>query len=309
MRIACVTGARGLVGRNLISLLIAAGFKVRALIRNHDGPRVDGVEYYVGDITVLESLALFLNAADCVFHCAAELKDESAMWAVNVTGSENVARASNKAGVGFFCLVSSAGVVGISPDDEVFESTLCTPRNAYERSKYAAEKAVAMLLPAPRLAIIRPTNVVDEERQGLVAQGLRSKPSDRYGFILKGGECAHLVHAKDVASAALHLSNLSDLEYGACFFVSQDYDVDNSFSRVWELSQRCLFPKENRQLISFPVWIPYMFRYMLGRRANKGSVKYSSARLISTGFIYQYSVNKMIIDFFNKSNSENSECV
>lgn len=300
MKLACVTGGSGLIGRHLIPMLLAAGYQVRSLVRAVPAVSAAGVEYVFGDITNAECLSPFLNNANLVFHCAAELNDESLMWAVNVVGAENLAVASKEAGVDYFCFFSSAGVVGFSSNTQVSEDVACLPRNAYERSKLAAEGVVLASSPSKKLIILRPTNVVDDVRSGVMLQAHSGGFADRLKFFFKGGECAHLVHAHDVAAASLHFIARESVPYGARFFVSCDQDESNYFSSVWTLVRS---KHSSGKLIRFhclPIIFPYLVRIMFGRRANRGDVKYSSEKLTSTGFIYKYTVKKMVFAFCEK---------
>ncbi len=297
MKLACVTGGSGLIGRHLVPMLLAAGYKVRSLVRTLPATTTPGVEYFLGDITNAESLPPFLDSANLVFHSAAELHDESSMWLVNVTGTENIVLASKVAAVDGFCFFSSAGVVGLSSKMCVSEDADCSPRNTYERSKLAAEKVVLASRPSRTLVILRPTNVVDDARSNVMLQAHRGSLSDRLKFFFKGGECAHLVHASDVAAASLHLMEKGDVSYGARFFVSCDQDEDNYFSCLWAMARERNSLGKAARLCHLPIVVPYLVRAAFGRRANRGDVKYSSESLASTGFIYSYTVEKMMLAF------------
>lgn len=297
IKVACVTGASGLIGRCIIPLLLSSGYKVRALVRASPVVAIDGVDYYSGDIGDVDFLKSFMKSAAAVYHCAAELKDESKMWEVNVLGSQKIADASRCVGVEYFCFISSAGVVGLTRESEIFEETDCHPRNMYERSKLAAEKVILSSKPASKLVILRPTNVVDRSRPGVVGQAVKRGFLERLKFIFKGAECAHLVHAEDVAAAAIYFSGNIDTSYGACYFVSIDDDPDNSFSGIWRAVNNDCDQVSCSGVFHLPIFIPYWVRILVGRKANKGDVKYSSARLISAGYNYKYTIGKMVVAF------------
>lgn len=142
MKTACVTGAMGMIGSRIVKRLLADGYKVRALdiLLDLDDPNVDLFQGNIGDQKLLKE---FLHEADLVFHCAAELRDESMMWDVNVSGTEKLTDLIEKSSVQYFCHLSSAGVVGRTNVKWVDEETECNPQNPYERSKWAAEQIVA----------------------------------------------------------------------------------------------------------------------------------------------------------------------
>jgi nucleoside-diphosphate-sugar epimerase len=109
---------------------------------------------------------------------------------------------------------------------------------------------------------------------------------------LKGGECAHIVHAEDVARAALYLSS-QPINSPACFFVSCDHEQFNTFAGLWSLYKAI----ERGQAIDgirpvghLPIIIPHMLRRLRRGPGNYGNVRYSSKKLLSTGFRYHLGV-------------------
>ncbi|KQS99952.1 dTDP-4-dehydrorhamnose reductase [Cellulomonas sp. Leaf395] len=130
-----VTGARGMLGTDLVGLLTARGDAVAALGRESL------------DITSPESIATAVEGYDVVVNCAAWTAvddaetQEAAAFAVNAGGPALLARAARAAG---------ARVVQVSTD-YVFDGSASTPypedapiapRSAYGRTKAAGEWAV-----------------------------------------------------------------------------------------------------------------------------------------------------------------------
>lgn len=286
-QIACVTGASGLVGSKIVQRLVLQGYKVRALSRSKhfDDP---SIELFRGEIKNEKTLEHFLQNAHLLFHCAAELKDQSKMWEVNVLGTERLLRSVSNSSIEYLCYLSSAGVVGKTDLDWVNETSSCNPQNVYERSKWAAELLVAQGINGCRVVILRPTNVVDDKRPGALGLPMRASWADRLKVFVKGGECAHIVHAEDVAAAAMYfVSQL--LKKPQCFFVSCDHDPLNTFAGVWAL---CRAYQQRRSVegvepvLHLPAIVPHLMRLLWHGRGNRGDVRYSSKRLISAGFIF-----------------------
>jgi len=199
--IAAVTGASGMVGSKITQKLLQDGYEVRVLTRNKSF-RNESAHVYYGDIEDTDILRLFLKNVSYFFHCAAELHNESKMWDVNVLGTERILDLISESRVTYFCYLSSVGVVGLTDEMIVEEKSQCNPQNNYEKSKWAAEELVAKGSDNCNIVILRPTNVIDEQRPGALALPIRSRWRDRFIVFLKGSECAHLVHAEDVADAA-----------------------------------------------------------------------------------------------------------
>ncbi|GAI65017.1 unnamed protein product [marine sediment metagenome] len=156
------------------------------------------------------------------------------MWDVNVLGTERLLSIVKDSSIKYLCYLSSAGVVGRTNIKWVDEKTKCEPQNVYERSKWEAEQLVAGGIDGCRIVILRPTNVIDNKRPGALGLPMRSSWLDRFKVFLKGGECAHIVHAEDVAEAAMYFVS-RPFNIPRCFFVSCDYELLNTFAGLWAL--------------------------------------------------------------------------
>jgi nucleoside-diphosphate-sugar epimerase len=285
MKTACVTGAMGMIGRRIVQRLLADGYKVRALDIT---PAFDdtNIEPFQGDIGDRQLLKAFLEDADLVFHCAAELRDESRMWDVNVSATETLTELIETSKIPYFCHLSSAGVVGRTSVKWVDEETECNPQNAYERSKWAAEQIVARKIEGCRIVILRPTNVVDAMRPGPLHLPSDGSFLERIKVFIKGGECAHVVHAKNVAEAALYFMS-RPVDSPEVFFVSCDHEPLNTYAGIWALYQAIRDRQKTDQvqpLPHLPMILPHMLRRLWRGTGNRGDVRYSSQKLLSKGF-------------------------
>ncbi|MFN7134495.1 MAG: NAD-dependent epimerase/dehydratase family protein, partial [Myxococcales bacterium] len=114
-----LTGGTGFLGSHVARQLIAAGHRVRGLVRQ---PRYEGVlkqldvELAVGDVLDPDSLARAAAGVDAVVHAAgnvgARLRDREQLYRVNVEGTQNVLAAARRAGVRRFVHTSSVVAVG-----------------------------------------------------------------------------------------------------------------------------------------------------------------------------------------------------
>ena len=288
--IAAITGGSGMVGRRIKQKLLQKGYDVRILTRNLLF-RDDHVQVYHGDIDDIDALKRFLKNVNYLFHCAAELQNESKMWNINVSCTEMMLKIIPQS-VTYFCYLSSAGVIGLTDESLVDEQSQCNPQNQYEKSKLAAEKLVAASVGTRSTVILRPTDVIDEQRPGAVALPLRGSLLDKLVVFLKGNERAHIVHAEDVAEAAVYFIN-NNFEKPSCFFVSCDHEPFNTFGGLWELYesvQEGLPAARISRKIYLPIIIPYVLRRLGRGPCNLGNVRYSSSRLLSTGFRYRLGV-------------------
>jgi dihydroflavonol-4-reductase len=110
-----VTGADGLLGSNMVRLLLAAGHQVGVLIQSGRDPfTLEGldIERYQGDILDYPSVAAAIRGKEAVIHAAAS----TAVWPsrsplvrrVNIEGTENMIRAAEAGQVDRFVYIGTA---------------------------------------------------------------------------------------------------------------------------------------------------------------------------------------------------------
>lgn len=149
-----VTGGSGFVGANLVTTLLDRGAHVRSFDRAPSPlPAHDRLEVVVGDITDADQVAAAVAGIDTVFHTAAIIDlmggtsatQRERSFAVNVTGTENLVRAAQAAGVQRFVYTASNSVVmggqRISGGDETLPYTERF-NDLYTETKVVAERFV-----------------------------------------------------------------------------------------------------------------------------------------------------------------------
>lgn len=300
-KIACVTGSTGMIGNLIMKQLLACGHEVRILTRrDYFAP---GVEVHKADLSNSPELESFIRGADMVFHCAAELKDESIMHTVNVQGTKNITKLIESHQVGYFCHLSSAGVVGKTSEIWVDEDTPCNPQNKYEASKLEAELIARVPISGCKTVILRPTNVVDAHHPGVLNLPIGGSLWDIAKAFVKGGECAHLVHAEDVARAAIFFADRTLSRNPDTFFVSLDDDPMNTVASFWSIytafKSDC-GPVTSNSYPHLPLIVPHVLRRIARGTGNHGDVKYSPKRLLSEGFQFSLGVTDAVKKIFKE---------
>lgn len=280
--LAVVTGATGMVGKIIVLMLLERGYRVRILTRNtsFQDSRLEIIYGDLGDTAVIEKL---LHGAEYLFHCAAELNDETKMWQTNVIGTQNLIQSTVAHQIKYICCLSSVGVIGKFSGTVADEKASCVPLNMYEKSKLAAEEFVQRFNSPARIVILRPTNVVDRNKNSII--GL-----SKFKTILKGGENANIVHAEDVAAAALYFIEHQAQNNPDCFIVSCDQEKMNTVAGCLALIDaiKSNSSLENvKPLFHLPWIVPYIVRRLLKGPCNRSDVCYSSNKLLSAGFTYQ----------------------
>lgn len=215
-----VTGSTGLLGGNLVELLLDHGYKVKALVRSEtNAPKTwiqRGVEIILGDITASASFADALSGCDVVYHCAAYHKEYSGpgdhattLKKVNVDGTMGLIDTCRLQGVYHVVFVSSNGVTGPAADgipaneDSGFDEQT---DNLYFKSKIEAEKAIDRYLARHqemRIDIIRPGLMIGPGDRGPTPAGkvILKFLQQKMPFILPGNIV--VVDARDVAAAMI----------------------------------------------------------------------------------------------------------
>ena len=224
-----LTGGTGFVGSHVVDALLAAGYRVRALVRRPESPgwlKGTGVEIVKGDVRKPESLDALVAGASAVVHVAGKTSARSVAeyMAANVGGTVNVAAAVREQAPGaHLVLVSSQAAGGPSVGGEpVRASDSPHPVSAYGRSKLAGEEAVRK---APGLAftILRPGAVYGPRETAI--RDLFVAASKGLVPLLAGGlPRIQMVFAEDVAAAVC--GALARGGRGESFFVAHPEVLD-----------------------------------------------------------------------------------
>jgi dihydroflavonol-4-reductase len=154
---AFVTGGVGLLGSNLVRLLVDHGYKVRALVLPAEMDKVPvqfsslPIDIVPGDMRAVPSFAHALSGVDIVFHTAAYYRDYlkggrhwDQLYSINVAGTRNILQAAYRSGVRRFVHASSIAVLEGRRSAPINETMLRSERRAepYYRSKILADREI-----------------------------------------------------------------------------------------------------------------------------------------------------------------------
>lgn len=149
--IVAVTGANGHVGVNLCNALLKQGHQVRALTHNHSAFLTAlPVEQFRGDVLNTESLRVFMQGAEVVFHLAAKISirgdRDGSVWKINADGTRNMIDTARSLGVKKFVHFSSIHAFQQRPSDKVLDELRPLVKEgtafAYDGSKATGERIV-----------------------------------------------------------------------------------------------------------------------------------------------------------------------
>jgi dihydroflavonol-4-reductase len=160
-----VTGASGFLGWHIASLLVARGYKVRALCRPASQIRDLDAERIEGDLRDLGTLKRAVQGCQLVFHAAADYRlwarNPDELYQSNVKGTQNLLQAAEGAGVERIVYTSTVGCIGlpsIGIGNEATPVSLEDMTGHYKRSKWLAERvALERARAGAPVVIVNPT--------------------------------------------------------------------------------------------------------------------------------------------------------
>ena len=153
MAVVLVTGATGFLGSHLVERLLEQGHEVRVLARESSDTshlKTTSARIFFGDVEDYDSLLPAVKGVDIVYHAAARVMPGWGAWkcfeSSIIKGTDNMLKASSKAGVPRFLHISTGSVHGklCEGDMPLCESTPCSvvfcPDSYYDFAKLEAEK-------------------------------------------------------------------------------------------------------------------------------------------------------------------------
>lgn len=207
-----VTGANGLLGTNLIHLLLSRGYMVKGLVRDklrfvgNDNPNLQLIE---GDL--FDDFTKVLTKVDYVVHTAAltsqNLLNYADYWKINSNATIQLFHAAAQCNVKRFVYVSTANTIGHgsfeSPGTENETAREPFASSFYAQSKKAAEAHLISHKHMLETIIVNPTFMLGAyaTKPGsgkIVLAGWKKKVI----FYPPGGK--NFVHVEDVANGIIH---------------------------------------------------------------------------------------------------------
>jgi nucleoside-diphosphate-sugar epimerase len=209
---AFVTGGSGFVGRNLIEMLRAQGWEVRALARSDkasEAVRAAGAEPVRGDLDDEHALVEGMRGCSHVFHCAAKVEQfgrRADFVRINVDGTQRVLDAARAAGAKRVVHVSTEAVLCGTRIVGVDETA---PRAKHPVGLYAETKGLAedRVLAANRdgleTVIVRPRFIWGRGDTTLLAALGYAVRSGKFAWIAGGHHLTSTCHVRNVCEGTI----------------------------------------------------------------------------------------------------------
>jgi len=264
---AVVTGASGLLGRQLVRQLVAQGWSVKAMVRDTAGRKALeplDLEFHACDLSRGKVDPGVFRGADVVIHTAAAVTDW-APWPYflrnTIDAARGVCEALAAAGCRRLVHISTVGVYGrprtTEPlrEDQPYSSM--GRWDYYTNSKIQAEEIVWGYQRQHRLdvTVVRPAMVYGPGARGLISRLIPLLRQRKLTLIGDPQTPLPLVNAHDVASATIRAAN-SKAAIGEAFNVVNpekvtQFDFFNTIAALVEAA-----PVRHR--------VPYRLAYALG---------------------------------------------
>jgi dihydroflavonol-4-reductase len=244
-----VTGASGFVGSAVAQKLVAAGYRVRALVRT-TSPRAHlaglDLEFVEGDLRDAASVRRAIDGSRFVFHVAADYRlwarDRNEILRNNLASTRIVMEEARRAGVERIVYTSSVATLAVRTDGQSVDETAPLDEHkaigVYKRSKVAAERLVeAMIADGLPAIIVNPSTPIGPRDVKPTPTGriiVEAATGRMPGFVDTG---LNLIHVDDVAAG--HLAALDRGKIGERYILGgQNVPLSAMLAEIARLSGR-----------------------------------------------------------------------
>jgi GDP-L-fucose synthase len=219
-----VAGGTGLIGRELVALLVEAGAKLRVASLDDPARAHPDAEFIRADLTSLERCMAVCHGMDFVFNLlgvkgspAVAVRRAASFLVPTLAMNTSLMEAARRAGVGGFLFTSSVGVYApaeVLREDDVWR-TLPSENDRFagwaKRMGELQAEAYRLEYGWDRIAVVRPANVYgafdnfDLENATAVAALIKRAVDGEDPLVVWGDGSAErdFVHARDVARGTL----------------------------------------------------------------------------------------------------------
>jgi nucleoside-diphosphate-sugar epimerase len=219
------------------------------------------VEFINGDVADPEcDMSRFLDGVDVLYHCAAEVRDENRMQAVNVLGTKRLIEAA-RGRVGRWVQLSSVGAYGPITEGVVTELQTEAPVGEYERTKAEADKLIraAVAENAFPAVVLRPSNVYGPTmRNRSLFQLIRAVNRGAFFYIGRPGAVANYIHVDNVVEALIRSATAPHTD--ARTYIVSDYRSLEEFISIIAVHLGRAAPR-----IRIPSWVAQGVAFAAGR--------------------------------------------
>jgi len=296
---ALLTGSTGFVGRRLLNILSASGYKIRLLSRRSD-PNFETIICDFEQETISQSA---VESVDVVFHLAGfthDMRDASKVkhlyQKINVDATVQLAKLAIESGVKRFIFVSSVKAGGSAVAGQCMtEEDQGEPEGVYGKSKREAELKLLKIgsESGMHVSIIRPSLVYGPNAKGNLQLMLSGIENGWFPPLPETGNRRSMIHVDDLVRAILLVAD--DGRANGEIFIATDgtpYSSREIYNPMCKISGKSI-PKWSVPKTLFDIAslasprIKYKINKLLGDEC------YSSEKLEKLGFKAQKTLREM----------------
>jgi len=232
---------------------------------------------------------------DIIFHCAGYVsnRNRERLEEINVAGTKNICKLALEHRVKKLVHLSSVAVISANSELPLKEGLGYKASNIYGESKIRAEKIVLDYKEKGlKVAILRPCMVYGEDEPHLLRLLLLLLRFRLYPILGRGNNKFHLVYVESVVDSMIYAADNEFFTEEPVFIVDREVlshrEAMNIMARAIGALEPIALPKF---LIPMVVKLPFLgikFRMLLRDRW------FSTDRLLSTGFKYNYNARESI---------------
>jgi nucleoside-diphosphate-sugar epimerase len=259
-----VTGGTGFTGGHLCERLVKQGYDVRTIVRKPEKAahlaRI-GVEIFAGDVVEYSTALKATANVDKVYHIAALYRQEGVprrlFWDVNVTGTENLIKASLSTRVSRFIHCSTVGVHGAIDSPPATEDAPYRPGDHYQKSKVEGEKLVRSYMNGSHMGVtvFRPAPIYGPGDFRFLKL-FKAIQKNRFWMIGSGNVFYHLTYIDDLIEGALLCGNKNDAVGKIYIIAGKEFVTLNALVSLISKTLAVRAPG-----IHIPVWPMYALGY------------------------------------------------
>jgi nucleoside-diphosphate-sugar epimerase len=248
-----VTGAAGLVGKELTKQLLSKGYKVNAIY--HSTPlNISHPNLVIQQCDILDVISLeeIMQETTHVYHCAAVVsfdpKDRKRLFKINVEGTENIVNTCISNGVQKLIHVSSVSALDRSGNGKMITEEMNwseeTNNSIYGKSKYLGELEVWRGIgEGLQAAIVNPSTILGDGNWEDGSTALFKSAYNEFKYYTEG--VSGFVDVRDVARAMILLMN-SKIS-GERFILSAE---NLSYKEIFSAMAKCFEKKPPQKNVS-----------------------------------------------------------
>jgi nucleoside-diphosphate-sugar epimerase len=289
-----ITGSCGFVGSSLVPYLLNKGHHIKSFDAEWFGknlPAHPRLEHQKKDIRNLNDTDFM--GVDSIIHLANIANDPGVelntdlSWEVNVLASQQLAEMAVKARVKTFIYASSGSVYGVKEEEQVTEDLSLVPISIYNKTKMISERVLLSYSDRMKVINIRPATVcgwsprmrLDVSVNMLTFQALQNKKITVFG----GNQVRPNIHIQDMIRVYEHFLLQADA------LDSGNYNAGFENMSILAISEliKSKIPSE----------------IVITESNDPRSYRQNSDKLLATGFVNAFSVQRAIDEIIEKYNS------